>query len=631
MCGICGFIDFNKKSDKLVLDKMVETLHHRGPNDRGSELYQFDNASIGFGQTRLSILDLSPLGHQPMHHEDLSIVFNGEIYNFEEIKKELILLGHIFKSDSDTEVILHSFKEWGAHCVSKFIGMFAFVILNKSTNQITIIRDRAGVKPLFYYWNNGLFLFASELKAFHQHPNFEKKINESSVHEYMDTGYISAPNSIFENCFKLEPGHILNLDLNKQKFKIESYWDVADYYKLPKLSISYEEAKEKVEELLVSSFNYRMVADVPVGVFLSGGYDSTAVAAILQKGRRDKLNTFTIGFEEGNNEAPFAKEISEYIGTNHTEYICTTKEAQDIIPTLAYYYDEPFGDSSAIPTILVSKLAKKNVTVALSADGGDEIFAGYDYYNIFNKNLNFLNKIPSISRIPISKLLQLSSNLIPSANQGVKKKVKVLSKLLSENKEDESSILHSSYFSLGSDIKSKLFKTTSEIKFSGFLSNTVGIRDNLSFALARDYKMYLQNDILAKVDRATMSVGLEGREPFLDHRIVEFSAQLPNDFKYSKNIQKRILKDIVHKYIPKSLMDRPKTGFTLPINEWLKTDLIFLIEEFLSFESIENSNIFDPIYVEILKEKFFKNTLYDPSIIWKLIQFQMWYKKWMLD
>lgn len=629
MCGICGFIDFNKNSDSLILNRMTLTLNHRGPDDFGVDVINFDDLVIGLGQTRLSIIELSKLGHQPMHLDNLSIVFNGEIYNYKEIKIELKDLGHSFDTNSDTEVILHAYTEWGQTCVNKFIGMFAIVIIDKNQNEAIIIRDRAGVKPLFYYWNDGVFLFASELKAFHKHPRFKREINESAVHEFIDTGYISSPNCIFQNCHKLDPGHILKFKIYEQSFEITKYWDIADYYKLPKLKISYEEAKDQLEKLLISAFEYRMVADVPVGVFLSGGYDSTAVTAILQKGRINKLNTFTIGFEEGNNEAPYAKEISEYIGTNHTEYYCTTKEAQEIIPQLPFYFDEPFGDSSAIPTILVSKLALKNVTVALSADGGDEIFAGYDYYNTFNKNLNLLDKIPNLSRVPLSKLFLLFNRLVPSANQGMKKKVEVLAKLLSEKKENESKSLHSSYFSIGSDIKRKLFKDTSRINFSYFSNTKLNISDNLSFALASDYKGYLQNDILTKVDRSTMSVGLEGRDPFLDHRIVEFVAQLPNKYKYGNVIQKRILKDILYKYVPKKIMDRPKSGFTIPIDRWLKTDLNFLIEEYLSVDFVIETNMFNVEYVEILKKKFYNETLYDSSIIWKLIQFQMWYKTWM--
>lgn len=348
------FINFKTNSNIVVLDKMVSTLHHRGPDDRGGEVFNYNEAMIGLGHTRLSIMDLSPAGHQPMHFEHLSIVFNGEIYNFKEIKNELFTLGHQFKSESDTEVILHAFLEWGKTCVSKFNGMFVFVIFNKLSLEVTIIRDRAGVKPLFYYWKDGLFLFASELKAFHQHPRFEKKINENALHQYMDFGYVPTPYCIFENCGKLEPGHILTFSTSKKSFEITKYWDVNDFYRLPKLNISYNEAKEEVEKILLSAFEYRMVADVPVGVFLSGGYDSTAVAAMLQSSRSEKLRTFTIGFEEGNNESPFAKEIANFIGTDHNEFYCTTKEAQEIIPSLPFFYDEPFADSSAIPTILVS-------------------------------------------------------------------------------------------------------------------------------------------------------------------------------------------------------------------------------------------------------------------------------------
>ncbi|MFT4800347.1 MAG: asparagine synthase (glutamine-hydrolyzing) [Flavobacteriaceae bacterium] len=628
MCGICGFIDFNSTSDEIVLDNMVKTLHHRGPDDFGAEIFNQKENIVGFGHKRLSILDLSPLGHQPMEFENYSIVYNGEVYNFAEIKEDLIELGHIFNTDSDTEVILHSFSEWGIECVSKFIGMFAFVILDKSKNIITIVRDRAGIKPLYYYWNNDLFLFSSELKAFHEHPGFKKNVNLSSVVEFMDSGYVSAPNSIFENCYKLEPGKYLEFNLSSKSIQISSYWDVADYYKLPKLEISYSKAKEELEKLLISAFNYRMVADVPIGVFLSGGYDSTAVTAILQKDRKSKLNTFTIGFEDGNNEAPVAKEIASHLGTNHKEYICTTKDAQEIIPTLPFFFDEPFGDSSAIPTILVSKFARKDVTVALSADAGDEIFVGYELYTTFQKNINLLFKIPLFARMTIGKLLNIVYKFVPSSNQGLKKKTKIFAEILQLNKIDSVNRLFDSYYELSDDIKNSLFLNRVGNNKKSF-SKELNISNNLSLALAKDYKGYLQDDILTKVDRAAMSAGLEGREPFLDHRIIEFVAQLPDSFKYKDGVQKRILKEIVHKYVPKKIMERPKSGFSIPLDTWLKKDLRYLIENNLDRESVENSKVFNYEYVQKLVSMFDDNKLYDSSIIWKLIQFQMWFKKWM--
>ncbi|NQV74416.1 MAG: asparagine synthase (glutamine-hydrolyzing), partial [Bacteroidetes bacterium] len=398
MCGISGFVDFKKQLDKESLKGMVHSTTHRGPDDSGCEFYSNQAEHIGLGHNRLAIIDLTAAGHQPMHFDDLSIVFNGEIYNFGEIKDELTKAGHSFKSHSDTEVILHAYKEWGNSCVDRFIGMFAFAIYDRGCSSIILFRDRAGVKPLYYYWNNDLFLFGSELKSFSKIGNFIKEIDFDAVNLFMDYGYVPAPFSIFKNCMKLYPGHILILDLSGKNYTISKYWDVADYYRLPKLKISYEEAKTKLESLLISAFNYRMISDVPVGVFLSGGFDSTAVAAILQKGRKEKIKTFTIGFQEGNNEAPYAKDIASYLGTDHTEYYCSIREAQDILPLLPYYYDEPFADSSAIPTILVSRIAKKEVTVSLSADGGDEIFAGYIYYRSFVKTADLLLKIPSILR-----------------------------------------------------------------------------------------------------------------------------------------------------------------------------------------------------------------------------------------
>jgi len=628
MCGICGFIDFKSGSDIEILKEMVSTLYHRGPDDRGSDIFLSENAIIGLGHTRLSIIDLSPSGHQPMNYAHLCIVLNGEIYNYNELKDNLKELGHKFISESDTEVVLHAFFEWGISCVSKFIGMFAFVILDKKNLEVTLVSDRAGVKPLFYYWHNGLFLFSSELKAFHKHPGFNKKINTNAVYQYMDLLYIPSPYCIFEHCGKLEPGHILKFKTTKKSLEIIKYWDVFDFYKLPRLNISFGEAKDELEKLLLSAFQYRMVSDVPVGVFLSGGFDSTAVTAILQSIRSEKLKTFTIGFMEGNNEAPFAKEIAKYIGTEHTEYYCTTNETQEIIPTLPYFYDEPFADSSAIPTMLVSKLARESVTVALSADAGDEIFAGYTYYKTFQKNLELITRVPEIAWKSFSNLTDFASKITPDSNFRLKNKFAVLSEIFSTDQKLRPQLLHHSYYILSKMIKKELFSIPYQNLPTSFENDFVDFKDVLSIALATDYQMYLQNDILTKVDRATMSVSLEGREPFLDHRIIEFAAQLPIEYKFGV-IQKLILKDIVYKYVPKRLLDRPKTGFTIPIYSWLKNDLYYLLEENLNSAKINEAGFFKPLFVDKLKQDFIKGHLQDPTIIWKLLQFQMWYNRWI--
>ena len=328
MCGITGFIDFNKQTSSEILTRMTTSLAHRGPDGDGIELLDVPHAQIGFGHRRLAILDLSDHGKQPMKFEHVWICFNGEIYNFNEIKADLAKLGHTFTGTSDTEMILHAYLEWGSTCVDRFIGMFAIVIYDMKTERVFCVRDRAGVKPFFYYWKDGLFMFASELKAFHEHPRFEKQIDPSAVAAFMQYGNVPTPHCIFRHCTKLLPGHSLTINLSNKQFSEQKYWDVYDAYNKPKLTLPYEEAQKETEKILQSAFEYRMVADVPVGVFLSGGFDSVCVTSLLQKDRTEKLKTYTIGVPDiGLNEAPYAKEIAEHLGTDHTEISCTTERS----------------------------------------------------------------------------------------------------------------------------------------------------------------------------------------------------------------------------------------------------------------------------------------------------------------
>jgi len=629
MCGIVGFIDYSKKQNKSTLEKMVETLKHRGPDNNGVVLYENEIAQVGMGQTRLAIIDVSDDGLQPMEYKHLSIVYNGEVYNYKEIRNELILLGHKFNSNSDTEVILHAFEEWNTECVHKFIGMFAFVIYDKQNLIVHAFRDRAGVKPFFYYKKNGLFLFASELKAFHQHSGFEKEIDIGALVAYFDYGYVPSPYCIFKDTHKLEPGHYIKMNLSKNDFKIKEYWNSDTFYTKPKLTLSYEEAKNELHSLLKSAYNYRMVADVPVGVFLSGGYDSTSVAAILQASSNSKIKTFTIGFEEGNNEAPYAKENASFLGTDHHEYYCTENEAKDIIKDLPYYYDEPFGDSSAIPTTLVSKYAKKEVTVALSADGGDEIFCGYDAYSFMYNKMNKINKIPKFIKPALKSTLLFGSKLIPNSKHRLKHKAKIFSNALSDDEYDIALVIYKGMINLPDHLKVKFLpKRINELKTCLEKKEKL-YHSVLEMIMAVDFKMYLQNDILTKVDRATMSVSLEGREPILDHRILEFSAQLPLNFKYDGKTTKRILKDITHEYIPKKMLDRPKAGFSLPVVKWLNEDLSYLVEEYLSREALSISGLFDEKYLDQQIKLFKTGKFHYISFVWKLLMFQMWYKRWM--
>ena len=631
MCGIVGFCDFLKKSSSDILKNMTDILHHRGPDDSGYFWDENEYSQIALGHRRLSILDLSAHGHQPMSFEHLDIVFNGEVYNFKEIKKELLELGYSFHSDSDTEVILKSYHQWGTKAVDKFNGMFAITIYDKKANKLIFIRDRAGVKPFYYYKKDSLILFSSELKSFHNHPDFQKDINKSSLSLYLQFGYIPEPHSIFKNTYKLKAGHYIEIDLKSQKFEEIKYWDVVDFYNKPKLDISQNEAIEKTEELLKSSFEYRMVSDVPVGVFLSGGYDSSVVTAILQKQRTEKLNTFTIGFKEkGFDEAPYAKEVAKYLGTNHTEYYCTQKDALEIIPKLCEIYDEPFGDSSAIPTILVSQLARKDVTVSLSADGGDEIFAGYSKYTTalqyFNKFKSIPNSVKSLVKLGMDNI---NPNHIPilSNTYNFATRYEKINGILKAKSSVEAMKYTSEYFT------KKERDTILKVHFDDLKTNfdiqIADTNDEMNQMLAIDYKTYMIDDILTKVDRATMSVSLEGREPLLDYRIVEFVSQLPSNLKYKDGDKKWLLKQITHKYLPKEMMDRPKQGFGVPLTEWFRDELKEYFMIYLDERRIEKEGLFNSKEVVRLRDSYLSGNRENVQKLWFLLMFEMWYEKWM--
>ena len=634
MCGISGFIDFKKNTSLDILVKMNRTMAHRGPDGEGYGIFNSSNAAIGLGHRRLSIIDLSSAGTQPFNYEHLHITYNGEIYNFSEIKSALQERGHQFKSHSDTEVIVHSYAEWGTACIKKFIGMFAFVIYDDQKKELFGCRDRAGVKPFYYYQHNDLFLFSSELKAIAAHPNFEKQIDLNAVGAYMQFGYVPAPHCIYKNTFKLNPGHYIIYNLSNKEFKTKQYWNVYDAYNKPELKIDLPEAVAETEKLLINAFQYRMVSDVPVGVFLSGGYDSACVTALLQKNSAEKIKTFTIGMPDaGLDEAPFAKQIAKHLGTDHTEFYCTEKEALEIIPELPYYYDEPFADSSAIPTTLVSRIAKEKVTVALSADGGDEIFAGYTRYQSLQKNLDKLNRIPSLARKPISSIMNA---IIPSTIPGIGKNKTFENKYvklagLLKNPSLENLVLSNTKQLTDAGIKQLFIASIDSNLHTAFKSKE--LKENrfslLHYCMAIDYQTYLPDDILQKVDRAGMSVSLEGREPFLDHRVIEWAAQLPQNFKIRNGEKKYIIKEIVHKYLPKQMMDRPKMGFGIPINKWLKEDLKMFVDEYLSDDFIEKQNIFQLGEIKNIKDTFYKQNNTASDKIWYLLMFQMWYKQWI--
>lgn len=633
MCGIAGFIDFQKKSDAEILGKLTACLSHRGPD--GDGLYFADNhyAQIGLGHKRLSIIDLSAVANQPMHYKQFHIVFNGEIYNYEKIREELQELGHNFQTHSDTEVILHAWEQWDLAAVDKFRGMFSIVLFDEQKQEVICLRDRAGVKPFYYYHHDGLFLFGSELKSLTHHPRFRKEINSEAAASFLQYGYVSHPYCIYSKTHKLPPAHVLRLRLKDESVSIKSYWNVYDYYNQPKERISLPDAIVETERILKESFQLRMVADVPVGVFLSGGYDSTCVTALLQAESTEKIKTFTIGATDSKlDEAPYAKEIAAKLGTEHTEYYCTPQEALQIIPELPYFYDEPFADSSAIPTILVSRLARKRVTVALSADAGDEIFAGYNRYDYISRYGDKIKAIPKpVRKVVAATMTAVRSQHIPYFNRksNFHSRYDKFRNLLHDPSAEQ--LMKSLTQVFSNDEIDRLFcaevgsLTTKHV--SAELSENA--YDDLSYMMAVDYQTYLVDDILQKVDRATMSVSLEGREPFLDQHIIEWAARLPSDYKYRNGKKKYILREIVHKYLPKEMMDRPKMGFAIPIESWLVNELKELVHEHLSKQAIEQHGLFRYEEVKSIVVDFYSGHREKHLKIWFLLMFQMWYKQWM--
>ena len=521
-------------------------------------------------------------------------------------------------------MVLKGYELKGIDFIHSLIGMYAITILDIPKKQLYLIRDRAGVKPLFYSNYDGNIIWGSELKALCIHPAFKNTTDVNALALYFQNGNIPAPYTIYQDCYKVEPGHYIQFELASFTSKIIKYWDVNDYYNQPNNTVSYEQAKQHTEELMISAFKYRMIADVPVGVFLSGGYDSTAVAALLAKSY-GKINTFTIGFEQASyNEANYAEAVAKEIGTNHFTEICTIDEAKNIIPDLPHIFDEPFGDSSAIPTTLVSRIAKKHVTVALSADAGDELFAGYPRHLKADSYLKKWSNKPGIVKalIPYLNAINLNKNLT-NANR-VEKLIEFLN--AKTNVEAFDSINKTftageARLLLNSNFKELNTVFNSGEKFSSKVSP-------LNQVLAVEYQTYLVDDILQKVDRATMSASLEGREPFLDHRLIEYVATLPAEYKLQNGVGKRILKDIVHQYVPKSLLDRPKMGFGVPVSKWMQNDLKPLLMEVMGDEALKGNHLLNTNTIRRLRDDYLNNKVHDFERLWFVFTYLQWFKKW---
>jgi asparagine synthase (glutamine-hydrolysing) len=641
MCGIVGIRDFQRGNAASLepVASMTDCLKHRGPDDRG--VFIDEAKGVALGHQRLSILDLSQLGHQPMGNEKktLQIAYNGEVYNFKEIQRELVKYGKRFTSSSDTEVILRAYEQWGMEALHRFHGMFAFVLWDAERQQFILCRDRAGVKPLYYYRKDGLLLAASELKSFHKHPKFQKKINLQALSLFFQFGYIPAPYTIFEDTYKVMPGTYRVFDTQGNSQEIQ-YWDIRDLYAQEPFHKTEKELVSELDEILSKAFQYRMVADVPVGVFLSGGIDSATVAAVLQSRASSPLKTFTIGFhEQGYDEAPHAKRIAEHIGSDHHELYVTKEMAAEVIPKLSEIYDEPFGDSAGIPTYLVTQLARQEVKVALAGDGGDELFGGYTKYSAIDWYFGKRQVIPGgIFRSAAFALNMFSPEAVeymyellpPSLRKytNLKDKVYKLKNILRETELSEIFRTGNTFWT--EQQLARLFTpsiSTKQIDLYGF--GKMQSINPISQMQAADFRVYLPDDVFVRMDRATMALGLEGREPFLDQDIAEYIARVPSSWKIRNGKGKYILRQVLSRYLPPELVERPKQGFGIPIYDWMRKDFSRFLEEYLSPARLRKHGLFEEQEVTKGLQAYLKGRKENAHKLWYLLMFQMWHERWM--
>lgn len=645
MCGLTGFADwFGRQSSEeypAIITRMTDTIRHRGPDDSGFWIQP--EAGVVLGARRLAIVDLSPTGHQPMSSPDgrYTIAYNGEVYNFQSLRKELESCGHTFRGTSDTEVMLAAINEWGVEqAVRRFNGMFAFALWDEKEKTLTLARDRIGVKPLYYGWSGGVFLFGSELKTLRSHPAFQSEINREVLPLFLRYLYIPAPFSIYEGIHKLQPGTLLRIRQGEREFFTYSYWSAREAVLAAQNSLFSGDEQEAVSELqglLFESVRERMIADVPLGAFLSGGVDSSAMVAVMQAQSSIPVKTFTIGFEEqAFNEAHHARAVAQILGTEHTDLTATYDQALVLIPRLPVHYDEPFADVSQIPTMLVSELTRRHVTVSLSGDGGDELFGGYTRYTWAPRLWNRLRGMPLGLRRSAASLL---GNLPPAQIESV---MRILHPLLPA---DSRQTLYADKVKKLAEVLPAsnpldiYWNLISTWKDPGEVTNHASeplplVRDTAQWPELEDFTRqmmyldlvtYLPDDILTKVDRASMAASLEARVPYLDdHRVVEFAWSLPQSLKLRGTTSKWILRQVLGRFVPPELFERPKAGFAVPIDSWLCGPLRAWAEDLLSEQRLQQEGYFR---AQPVREKWnehlagSRNNQYE---LWAVLMFEAW-------
>jgi len=642
MCGFVGFVDRvcsrGKEDGEAILRRMADTLTYRGPDDAG---YWFNSKKkIGLGHRRLAVVDLSSAGHQPMRSVSgrYVVAFNGEIYNHMQLRQELMASRGLsnWRGHSDTETLLAGFDIWGVQeTIERATGMFAFAVWDDQESTLVLGRDRIGEKPVYYGWQGEVFLFGSELKALKQHPAFKAEIDRNAITLFLRHNYIPTPYSIYQGISKLQPGCLLSISASSPEPRVCTYWSAADVIvngvKKPFLGTA-DEAVNHLERLASDAIGQQMMADVPLGAFLSGGIDSSTIVALMQAQSTRSIKTFTIGFhEEGYNEAEHAKAIARHLGTDHTELYVTPEEAMAVIPRLPMLYDEPFADSSQIPTFLVSQLAKQHVTVCLSGDAGDELFCGYNRYQITNSLWQ------KFSMLPVSLRMLMAKGITSFPPQGWNYLAKYIPG--SQRYNNIGDKLHKGAGVLASRSVEELYRglishtcepatlviggeepptlLTEDIAYFGGLSDVQRM-------MALDLLTYMPDDILVKVDRAAMGVSLETRVPFLNHRLVEFAWTLPQSIKLRHGQAKWPLRQVLNRYVPRELIDRPKMGFGVPLHDWLRGPLRDWAETLLDEKRLCREGIFDSVLIRKLWCEHLRGKRNRTYLIWNILVFQAW-------
>ena len=646
MCGLAGFLGGGATQgghgEEALLRRMADTIARRGPDDAG---YWFDaEQRVGLGHRRLSIVDLSPAGHQPMHaaSDRYVIVFNGEIYNHLLLREMLESVGRTpaWRGHSDTETLLAGFDAWGIRgTVERAIGMFAFAVWDRDACTLTLARDRLGEKPLYYGWQGDTFLFGSELKALRAHPAFQGMIDRGVLALLLRHNAIPAPYSIYRDVAKLPPGCLLTVSLHRRTPELQRYWSgahVAESGATHPFVGNAEQAVDELETLLKDAVHRQMMADVPLGAFLSGGVDSSTIVALMQAQSARPVKTFTIGFNEDSyNEAGHAQAVAAYLGTDHTELYVTPQQAMDVIPSLPTLYDEPFADSSQIPTFLVSQLARRHVTVSLSGDGGDELFCGYNRYLFAQLMWDRISTFPHFLRRGVAAgltgvspgawnhaagpLMKLAPQRLRHANIGGK-----LHKLAGVLETDSVDALYRSLTSHWSDPAAVMLDATEPLTLLTSATSELSGLDAVQRMMALDMLTYLPDDILVKVDRAAMGVSLETRMPFLDHRVVEFAWRLPQSLQLREGQTKWVLRQVLYRHVPRALIERPKMGFGVPIDAWLRGPLREWAEELLDESRLRTEGFFNPALIRQKWREHLSGQRNWQHHLWGVLMFQAW-------